>query len=114
MLVVGERINSTRKRIKPAIAEQDVEIITSEAKMQVEAGATYLDCNAATVGVDREPEVLTWLIETVQSATDDIPCAIDSPNPVAIRAAAAKKLRLFLMIVMVSPYSLVRSACVMG
>lgn len=87
MLVVGERINSTRKRIQPAVENRDVAAITEEATMQKNAGAHYLDCNAAAVGVDREPEYLAWLVQTVQSATDGIPCAIDSPNPKAVEAA---------------------------
>jgi 5-methyltetrahydrofolate--homocysteine methyltransferase len=87
MLVVGERINSTRKRVQPAIENKDVAAITEEATMQTKAGAHYLDCNAATVGVDREPEYLTWLVQTVQSVTDGTPCAIDSPNSKAVQAA---------------------------
>lgn len=87
MLVVGERINSTRKRVQPAIENRDVAAITEEATMQTKAGAHYLDCNAATVGVDREPEYLTWLVRTVQSVTDGTPCAIDSPNTKAVEAA---------------------------
>ncbi len=87
MLIVGERINSTRKMMKAAIAEQDTEAVVAEAKLQVEAGADILDCNAATVGLEREPEVLPWLIETVQEASGGLPCAIDSPNSVAVEAA---------------------------
>lgn len=89
MLVVGERINSTRKLIRPAIEARDIAAITNEAVMQVTAGANYLDCNAATVGVDKEPEFLAWLVETVQSVTDKTPCALDSPNAKAIEAALA-------------------------
>jgi len=87
MLVVGERINSTRKRLQPAIEGRDIAVITDEATMQKNAGARYLDCNAAAVGVDKEPEYLTWLVQTVQSVTDGTPCAIDSPNPKAVDAA---------------------------
>jgi len=87
MLVVGERINSTRKRLLPAIETRDIAVITDEATMQVNAGAHYLDCNAAAVGVDKEPEYLAWLVATVQQVSQDTPCAIDSPNPVAVEAA---------------------------
>ena len=87
MLVVGERINSTRKRIQPAIESKDLAVITDEATMQTKAGAHYLDCNAAAVGVEREPEYLVWLVETVQSVTGGTPCAIDSPNSKAVEAA---------------------------
>lgn len=73
--------------MRPAIEERDVAAITEEAKMQVEAGSNYLDCNAATVGVEKEPEYLTWLVETVQGVTDNTPCALDSPNSKAVEAA---------------------------
>jgi cobalamin-dependent methionine synthase I len=87
MLIVGERINSTRKLMKVAIAEQNTDAVVAEVKLQVEAGANILDCNAATVGVEREPEILPWLIETVQEASGGLPCAIDSPNSAAVEAA---------------------------
>jgi len=86
MLVVGERLNSTRKSVAPAIKNRDTEFVKKEASAQAEAGAAYIDCNAATVGKDAEPEALCWLVETVQSVVD-LPCALDSPNAAAIEAA---------------------------
>jgi cobalamin-dependent methionine synthase I len=89
MLVVGERINSTRKLIRPAIEARDVEAISAEVTMQMDAGSNYLDCNAATVGVEKEPEYLEWLVKTVQGASNNTPCALDSPSSKAIEAALA-------------------------
>lgn len=86
MLIVGERINSTRKEILKAIRERDSSFIRDEAIKQREAGADYIDCNAAAVGISEEPEALRWVVEVVQDATG-APCAIDSPNPEAIRRA---------------------------
>ncbi len=86
MLVVAERINSTRKRILPAVESRDVEFIQDEARKQAEAGANYIDCNASAVGVNAEPDALVWTVETVQAAVD-LPCALDSPSPDAIEAA---------------------------
>jgi cobalamin-dependent methionine synthase I len=86
MLIIGERINSTRKSIAPAVKERDAAFIQEEARKQVEGGADYLDCNAATVGRDEEPDALCWLVETVQAAVDR-PISLDSPNPDAIEAA---------------------------
>ncbi len=85
MIIVGERINTSRKRIEPAVKERNVEFIQEEAKMQVESGADYVDVNAGTL-VSDEPEALTWLVETVQDVVDN-PLCIDSPNPKAIEAA---------------------------
>lgn len=86
MLVIGERINSTRKTIGEAVKAHDTDFIRREAVAQAEAGAHYLDCNGAVVGVEAEPETLVWLVETCQEATG-LPCAIDSPNPGALEAA---------------------------
>jgi 5-methyltetrahydrofolate--homocysteine methyltransferase len=86
MLIIGERINSTRKAIAPAVLDRDAALIQEEARKQAEAGAHALDCNAATVGRDAEPERLLWLVEIVQEATG-LPVALDSPNADAIATA---------------------------
>jgi cobalamin-dependent methionine synthase I len=86
MLIVGERINSTRKSMAPAVKERNAAFIQDEARKQTEAGADYLDCNAATVGREEEPEALSWLVQTVQGVVDR-PISLDSPNPAAIEAA---------------------------
>jgi len=81
MLIVGERINSSRKRIRAAIESRDTAFIQKEAKRQFEAGATHIDVNAGT-SVSREVDDLKWLVETVQKAVD-APLCIDSPSPEA-------------------------------
>lgn len=86
MLIIGERINSTRKTIGEAVKAHDTDFIRQEAVQQAEAGAHFLDCNGAVVGVEAEPETLIWLVQTCQEATG-LPCAIDSPNASAIEAA---------------------------
>ncbi|MGQ9631348.1 MAG: methyltetrahydrofolate cobalamin methyltransferase [bacterium] len=85
MLVIGERINSSRKSIEPAISNRDTEFILREAKNQVEGGANFIDINAATL-MDREIEAVEWLVRTIQGAMN-IPLCIDTPNPDAIEAA---------------------------
>lgn len=87
MLVVGERLNSTGKTVAAAIAGRDVEFVQRQARAQAEAGAGYLDLNAAA-GMEREVEDLVWLVETVQRVVD-IPLCIDSPNPDALAAGLA-------------------------
>lgn len=88
MLIIGERINSSRKRIAPAVESKDAEFIVNEAGMQIETGANYVDVNAGTFGPDKEPELLCWLVETVQGA-HDCRLSLDSPNPDAIEPALA-------------------------
>lgn len=83
MIIIGEKINSTLKAVRPAMESYDAEAIKSLAKRQYDAGATFIDVNAGMF-VDDEPERLEWLVKTVQEAVD-APLAIDSPNPVALR-----------------------------
>lgn len=84
MLIIAERINSSRKSIAEAITTRNRAFIQAEAKKQADAGADYIDVNAAAF-VGEEIEHLTWVIETVQEATD-LPLCIDSPDPKVIGA----------------------------
>ncbi len=88
MLIVGERINTSRKRTGKAVEARDAEFIAEEARKQAEAGASMIDVNAGT-SVSREVEDLKWLVRTVQAAVD-LPLCLDSPNPKALEAALAE------------------------
>ena len=84
MLIIGERINASRKPIARAISSRDVAFIQNEAKIQAMAGADYIDVNTGTF-VGEEAEHLKWVIKTVQEVTD-LPLCIDSPDPTVIQA----------------------------
>ena len=64
MIIVGELINASRKKIAEAIRNQDAAAIQQVAKDEAEAGANFIDVNAG-VFEDREAELLTWLVNTV-------------------------------------------------
>jgi cobalamin-dependent methionine synthase I len=85
MLIVGENINTSRRRIAEAVEQQNSEFIVQVAKSQADAGAHFIDVNAGTF-VDRETEYLCWLVETVQDAVD-LPLCLDSPSPKALSEA---------------------------
>jgi len=85
MIIVGELINASRKKIGTAIENQDKDTIQQIAVQQFENGANYIDVNAG-VFVGKEAEYLKWLVTTVQEVVDT-PCCIDSPDPKAIEAA---------------------------
>lgn len=85
MLIIGERINTSRQEILRAVTERDTQFIQKEAQKQVEAGATMIDVNAAMM-LGKESESLEWLVKVVQDSLD-IPLSIDSSNPVAIEKA---------------------------
>ncbi len=85
MIIVGEKINTSRKSIEEAVANRDASFIAGVARQQAEAGADYIDVNAGTF-VDRETELLCWLVDTVQREVD-LPLCLDSPNPQALAEA---------------------------
>jgi len=87
MIIIGELINASRKAIGAAIVAQDTAAIQKVAADQKAAGANFIDVNAG-IYVEKEPEYLAWLVQTVQQVVDG-PCAIDSPSPKAIEAALA-------------------------
>lgn len=87
MLIVGELINASRKSVREIIEKQDAAAVAQLARHQKENGAGYIDVNAG-VFVGREPELLKWMVTTVQDAVE-APCCIDSPDPKAIEAALA-------------------------
>ncbi|PKM65652.1 MAG: methyltetrahydrofolate--corrinoid methyltransferase [Firmicutes bacterium HGW-Firmicutes-19] len=82
MIIIGEKLNSTLKSIRPAMESRDKQAIQDLAQRQVRAGADFIDVNAGMFH-ENESEVLQWLIETIQEVTDT-PFAIDSPSAQAI------------------------------
>lgn len=84
MIIIGERINSSRKPIAQAILSNNARFIQNEAKAQAKAGTNYIDVNAGSF-VGEEAKRLRWLIEVVQDVTDD-PLCIDSADPEVIKS----------------------------
>ena len=84
MLIIGEKINSSRKNIKEMVEDKNKEFIQELARKQVESGAQMLDLNIGTIRKG-EAEDMRWLVKTVQEAAD-VPLCIDSPNHEAIKA----------------------------
>ncbi|MDI6782838.1 MAG: methyltetrahydrofolate cobalamin methyltransferase [bacterium] len=85
MIIVGERINTSRKAIDPAVRNRDTGFIQQTAKDQADSGANYIDVNAGTLLAD-EPAALEWLVKTVQAVVN-LPLCIDSPNAKATEVA---------------------------
>jgi 5-methyltetrahydrofolate--homocysteine methyltransferase len=85
MLIIGERINTSRKAISIAVQERDTAFIQEVARKQVECGADYVDVNAGTL-LSNEPDALEWLVQITQEVVG-VPLCLDSPNPDAIRRA---------------------------
>jgi 5-methyltetrahydrofolate--homocysteine methyltransferase len=87
MIIVGELINTSRSSIEQAVKKGDSAFIQRIAVQQAQAGAGFIDVNAGTF-VEKEVDLLPWLVETVQAAVD-LPLCLDSPNPAALEKAMA-------------------------
>ncbi|MDI6893533.1 MAG: methyltetrahydrofolate cobalamin methyltransferase [Bacillota bacterium] len=79
MIIVGERINTSRKPVAALVARRDAGAVVREAARQHEAGANFIDVNAGTL-LGEEPEALRWLVTTIQGAVP-VPLCLDSPDP---------------------------------
>ncbi|MFH0732705.1 MAG: dihydropteroate synthase [Candidatus Omnitrophota bacterium] len=85
MLIIGERINSSRKPIAQAISTRDSSFLINEASSQIKSGADFIDINCA-VRLEKESEDLIWLMELLQSKLG-MPISIDSPDAQVISRA---------------------------
>jgi 5-methyltetrahydrofolate--homocysteine methyltransferase len=85
MIIVAERINASRKAVRAALENKDADFIRREVVSQAEAGAAYIDLNGGTFP-GREGELLRWLVEVAQEATN-LPLCLDSPDPAALAEA---------------------------
>ncbi len=92
MIIIGEKINGTRKQVAAAIHDRDADFIRNLATRQFENGATYIDLNAGTLP-EREPDDMVWLVETVQEALPDATLCLDSANHHTLRAGIEKTKR---------------------
>ncbi len=88
MIIIGEKINATRKKVAQAIKERDASAIASLVRDQDEAGADVIDLNAGTGqgGMDQTVENMKWLIE-IALQNSSKPLALDSESPEVIEAA---------------------------
>jgi len=88
MIIIGERINATRKSIAQAINDGDEAHIAQEITSQDEANADYIDLNGGTDGADREHERanMAWLIDVALRHTEK-KLSLDSSDPEVLASA---------------------------
>lgn len=85
-VIIGERINPTgKKRLKEALANQDLDYVCRLGLEQVSAGAHILDVNVGTPGID-EPAMLAKAVPALQAITDT-PLQLDTSNYEAMERA---------------------------
>lgn len=83
--VIGERINTSRKLVQTAVAEQNADYIIEDVKKQQEAGAAFIDVNAGA-RIGHESEDMKWLLDTIQPVVT-LPLTLDSPDPAILEMA---------------------------
>ena len=88
MIIIGEKINATRKSIAAAISARDEQHIIATAVEQVAAGANYIDLNGGDPKAEAEIANMEWLVKLIQSNID-VPLCLDSANIDAVKAGLA-------------------------
>ncbi len=85
MLLIGESLNVISTKIGRAFKERNPVPIQEEAERQRELGMDYIDIN---LGPARKggPELMEWVVKTVQEVVADVPLALDTSNTEAIDA----------------------------
>lgn len=86
MILIGESLNVISRKIGRAFKERDPKPIQEEALLQKEKGMDYIDINLGPAKKDG-PELMPWVVRTVQEVVPDIPLALDTSNIDAIEAA---------------------------
>ena len=85
-VIIGERINPTgKKRLKEALAAQDLDYVCRLGLEQINVGAHILDVNVGTPGID-EPAMIAKAVPALQAITDT-PLQIDTSNYEAMERA---------------------------
>lgn len=83
--VVGERINTSRKKVQEAVINKDHDYIQTDVEKQQAAGAAFIDVNAgARIGYERKD--MEWLLTVIQEVVT-IPLCLDSPDPEVLEMA---------------------------
>lgn len=90
MIIIGERVNATRKSIRTAIEQKNSDKIKDEITIQDSAGAHYIDLNAGTGSgnVQQEKDDLCWLIDIALESTEKH-LVLDAASPEILKVAAA-------------------------
>jgi 5-methyltetrahydrofolate corrinoid/iron sulfur protein methyltransferase len=84
MILIGENLNVISQTLGPALKERNAGPIQQMAKEETKAGIDLIDLN---IGPARKggDELMTWVVETVQSVTDKM-LSLDTTNMDAMEA----------------------------
>ena len=85
MKIIGENLNVMGSVVGRAMKERDPKPIQKVALEQKEAGVDWIDINLGPAKKGG-PELMEWVVNTVQEVVDDVPLALDTSNIDAIEA----------------------------
>ena len=87
MLIVGEKINATRRQVAELVREHDAAGLVDLARCQEQAGAQYIDVNVGTGSGSQADEItdMRWAATAIAAAVTSRLC-IDSADPEVLRA----------------------------
>ena len=85
MKLIGENLNVMKTIIGKAFKERNPEPIQRMALAEKEAGMDWIDIN---LGPARKggPELMQWVVQTVQEVVPDVPLSLDTSNIEAMEA----------------------------
>ena len=88
MKTIGENLNVIKKEIGQAFKDRNPEPLQKLALAEKATGVDWIDIN---LGPARKggPELMEWVVKTVQEVVPDIPLALDTSNIEAIEAGLA-------------------------
>ena len=87
MIIIGEKINATRKSVRAIIEERREKALAELAEDQARAGASYIDVNVGTGrgSAADEIEAMKWAVAVACAAVEK-PLCIDSADPQVLEA----------------------------
>lgn len=87
-MIIGERLNSSNKKVRSWFEERDESRLMDLARLQQAGGAGYLDLNLAMLR-ESELDTLIWMGELVRGELP-VGIAVDSPHAEVLRAGALR------------------------
>ncbi|MBP1747060.1 MAG: dihydropteroate synthase [Deltaproteobacteria bacterium] len=84
MILIGENLNITSKKVTEALKNKDRKLVREIAEDQAKAGMDMLDINIGPAP-KAGPEIMDWVIRSVREVTD-LPLSLDTTNIKAIEA----------------------------
>ncbi len=87
MIVIGEKINATRKAVREIIEQRNADQLIDLAQKQAAAGASYIDVNVGTGRGTRDDEIdaMHWAVTTLIEVVEK-PLCIDSADAAVLEA----------------------------